>query len=215
MEWLAVAVATASGAGPIRVTLLVATLNLPIVVLAVTLWSWTRARASLDPIPDSARFCEAVAAELMAGAGLRQAVTEASRSVEAADVGQAASRGLGMDVVLERSVARFPDIAGELEMLFPQVGEGGPGGAAVFTELAWMAAAEREMVREVMVAMAPARATAAILIGAPLVFVVVSAGSGGLGLLLGTSPQRSVAAVGFALMGAGVGVAAWVARRGR
>ncbi len=213
MEWLAVAVAMASGAGPARVAMLVATLNIPIVVVAIALWSWIRVRGSLDPIPDSARFCEAMAAELRAGGGFRQAMAEASRSVEAADLGQAATRGLGMDAVLERALARFPDIAWELEVLLPRVAEGGPGGAIVLTELAWMATAQREVNREITVAMAPARATAAILIGAPLVFALGSAAGGGLTALLATSAQRSVAAVGLMLITLGVGAAAWMTRR--
>lgn len=190
-----------------RVLLLAAVAYVPQLVAAgIVLVVW-RGRAGEDTKP--ALFCEAVASELRAGSTLRQAVADASVSVA------------GLTVVPDRSLddlaaevaAQFPQIGEELRLTLVTAGRTGSDAAALFDEIGFLALAQSEIRREVRVATAPGRATALVLVGAPVAYVLSQAGSGGLAGLLVSPQQRAVALLGLGLFLLGIVVAAAVVWR--
>lgn len=190
-----------------RVALLAAVAYLPELVAAgIALMIW-RGRPGEDTKP--ALFCEAVASELRAGSTLRQAVAGAAVSVAGLVVGPDRSLGdLADDIATE-----FPQIEQELRLTLVAAARTGSDAAALFDEIGFLALAQSEIRREVRVATAPGRATALVLVGAPVAYVLGQAGGGGLADLLASPQQRVVALLGLGLLMLGLALAAVVVWR--
>ena len=190
-----------------RVALLAAVAYLPELVAAgIALMIW-RGRPGEDTKP--ALFCEAVASELRAGSTLRQAVAGAAVSVAGLVVGPDRSLGdLADDIAME-----FPQIEQELRLTLVAAARTGSDAAALFDEIGFLALAQSEIRREVRVATAPGRATALVLVGAPVAYVLGQAGGGGLADLLASPQQRVVALLGLGLLMLGLALAAVVVWR--
>lgn len=190
-----------------RVVLLAAVAYVPQLVAAgIVLVVW-RGRSGEDTKP--ALFCEAVASELRAGSTLRQAVADASVSV----AGFTVAPDRSLDDLAAEVAAEFPQIGEELRLTLVTAGRTGSDAAALFDEIGFVALAQSEIRREVRVATAPGRATALVLVGAPVAYVLSQAGSGGLAGLLVSPQQRAVALLGLGLFLLGVVIAGAVVWR--
>jgi Flp pilus assembly protein TadB len=191
---LLLAVALALGVDWRRVALLAGAVYLPLVMVILVAISVWRGRSGEDHRP--AQFCEGVAAELRAGASLREAV-----AVSAASVGlDGFSLGKGpLQALAEDLAERFPTIGEELRLTIVNAGRSGSRVASLFDEIGSLALARAEIEREVRVATAPGKATALLLVGAPLVYLTGQALSGNLERMLRSSHQRIVAMAGLGL----------------
>lgn len=184
-----------------RVALLAAVAYAPVVVAAaIALLAW-RSRPAQDMRP--ALFCEAVASELRAGATLRHAVTGAAVSVG----GLAMATDQTLEHLAGEVAAGFPQIGEELRLTLLSAARTGSDTAALFDEIGALALAQSEIRREVKVATAPGRATALILLGAPLAYLLGQSGSGKLADLLSSPEQRVVALLGLGLFLLGLCIA--------
>ncbi len=100
-------------------------------------------------------------------------------------------------------------------LTIPAVARSGSGGADLFDEIGTLALVQQEVAREVRVASAPARATAAVFLLAPTAYLVVQARTGGLSRLLESGGQGVVAGAGLAMLMVGLvtaGLIMWRAR---
>jgi len=204
------AVAYARGVDPRRIALLAAAVYLPWAVAAVVAWIAWRARPDEDHRPS--QFCEGVAAELRAGSTLREALVAASSSVgvELWETGKSAAP------ISDTAAAvgdHFPAIREELRLTVINASRSGGQAADLFDEIGSLAIAQAEIKREVRIATAPGRATATLLVGAPVVYLVSQASSGGLGRMLESGQQRVAVLVGLALFLVGAAVATLVVWR--
>ncbi|MFZ0013235.1 MAG: hypothetical protein WAL25_03875 [Acidimicrobiia bacterium] len=206
---VALAVAFACGVEWRRIALLAVAVYLPAVAgaaMAVIAW---RARPGDDSRP--VMFCEGVAAELRAGATLSHAIETTAAAVGRGFTGSP-------DIVeLASGVAdRFPELGEELRLTISNAARAGSDVAALFDEVASVAITQTEIRREVRVATAPGRATALLLVGAPLVYLVGRSGSGDLANMVESSRQRTVLLLGLGLFMLGVlgsGFVVWRAGR--
>ncbi|MFP3881656.1 MAG: hypothetical protein ACLFWH_04985 [Actinomycetota bacterium] len=205
---LTLAVAFALGVDLRRLALLAGAIYLPLIVAGLIALYWFRARPDSSNSP--ALFCEAVASELRAGANLRDALTTAATSVGDDANSVDLPPGSSMTEVAARVAAAFPAIEEELRLVVLTASRSGSDAAALFDEIASLSIAKTEVSREVRVATAPGRATALVLIGAPVFYVVGRASSGGLGSLVVSSEQRVAAVVGLGLFAAGLAWASLV-----
>lgn len=205
---LALAVAFALGVDARRLVLLAGAVYLPVIVGGLIAFYWFRARP--DDSNGPALFCEAVASELRAGANLRDALATAATSVGGDAKSFDLPPGSSMAEVATRVAETFPTIEEELRLVVIAASRSGSDAAALFDEIGSLSIAQTEVSREVRVATAPGRATALVLIGAPVVYLVSQAGSGGLSTLLVSSEQRVAAMAGFGLFAAGLAWASLV-----
>jgi Flp pilus assembly protein TadB len=152
----------------------------------------------------SAVFCESVARELRSGASLRVAIGEAAGSVGARDVLKALDSGaLLIDVVADLR-HEFPEIGHEIEVLVAAVADAGSAAAPLFQELGDLALSQVEMTEEIRTATAPARASALVLVGLPVVYLGHQLSTGAIADVLGNPAQQSVAVAGVLLAGIGL-----------
>ncbi len=186
------AVAYALGVDPRRLLVLAAAVYLPLVVGAlVILIVWKGRPAAGDRL---SLFCEGVASELRAGASLRSALVTAATPVGAN------IPALGpLPEVAARVGDEFPTLRRELELTVVSAERSGADVAVLFDEMGAMALARSEIEREVRTAIAPGRATAILLSGAPLLYVLGRATSGTLGSTMATYPQRIAGLLGLGL----------------
>jgi hypothetical protein len=193
-----------------RLLFLACVVYLPIVAGAVVVLVVWRARPREDM--RAALFCEGVAAELRAGSVLRDALATAVTAVGGAEI----PAWLPVAGLAEQVAAEFPDIEAELRLTVINAARTGSDTAALFDEIGSLALAQSEIRREVHVATAPGRATAFVLVGAPLFYIAGQAGSGGVSRMLASSQQRVVALLGLAVFTVGlVAAVAVVTRAGR
>jgi Flp pilus assembly protein TadB len=210
MTMLLLAIALALGVDPVRVVLLAAAVYVPYLLAILVIFHLWKSRPEEDTRP--ALFCDSVASELRAGASLRSAV-----AVSAASVG-ARLRTIGstLDAVAAQVAEEFPSIGQELGLTIATAGRTGADTASLFDEIGALALAQTEIRREVRTATAPGRATALVLIGAPVLYTASRFSSGGIDRLLATPYQRYAALLGFGLFAAGlVAVMLIVWRAGR
>lgn len=205
---LSLAVAFALGVDLRRLTLLAGAIYLPLVVAGLIALYWFRARPDNSNSP--ALFCEAVASELRAGANLRDALTTAATSVGGDANSVDLPPGSPTTEVASRVAAAFPTIEEELRLVVIAASRSGSDAAALFDEIASLSIAQAEVSREVRVATAPGRATALVLIGAPVFYLASQASSGGLSSLLASPEQRVAAVIGLGLFVAGLAWASLV-----
>lgn len=203
------ATATAAGLAWWRVLLLALVLVAPQLTCALMVLVVWRARPGDDV--SAALFCEGVASELRAGATLRHALT-------------AAAIGLGIsppdphvsieDVAAEVA-SSFDEVAEELRLTIVTAARAGSGAAGIFDELGSFALAQAEIEHELRVATAPGKATALILVGAPLLFVIGRITSGQASALLSSFQQRVVTLLGLGVFLFGLALASAVVWRAR
>jgi hypothetical protein len=203
---LLLAVAFGLGVDGRRLLLLAGATYLPAVTGAIVLLALWRRQAIDDDRP--ARFCEAVASESRAGASLRDALIAAARSV-----GFRLSESAPIEELATSAGDAFPSIGQEIRLTVLNAARAGTDVALLFDEVGSMSLASSEIRREVRTAMAPARATALVLCGAPLVYLAGRATSGTLASTLASSPQRLAALIGLGLFGLGLSITALIVWR--
>lgn len=174
---------------------------------------WWRQRSGISM--RSATFCDAVAAELRAGASSRGAVETAARSVEAQVLVDLCRLGAPMPTIACSARSEFADIGDEIEALLARTDGIGVSPAAVFDELGNLALAQVEVAHEVATASAPAIATAAVLLVGPMVVLAITASRAGFEDLLAQPAQRAAALIGSGLVVTGVAVTMLMLRRVR
>lgn len=152
----------------------------------------------------SAVFCQAVGRELRTGAPLRTAIADAARAVEAESIGASLESGSLLEEVIPDLREEFPEIGQEIGALVAAVAETGSAAAPLFQELGDLALARVETTEEIRVATSPARASIAVLVGLPTLYVAYQLSTGAIGDLLGNPAQQGVALVGLGLASAGL-----------
>lgn len=186
------------GVDPRRLLLLAGAVYVPLASAgAIALLAW---KSRPDTRHVSALFCEGVAAELRAGATLRDSLVTAAGSV-GRDVSPLTSfpNALAMGDVASEIAAGFPEIEQELRLTVLNAASSGSDAADLFDEIGSLALSKAEIRHEVSVATAPARATALFLVGAPALYVMTRLSSGGIDSLVASSPQRIVTLLGLGL----------------
>lgn len=161
----------------------------------------------------SAVFCQSVGRELRTGASLRVAIAEAARTVEAESISSALDSGRLLEEVIPALGAEFPEVGQEIRALVAAVAETGSAAAPLFQELGDLALARVETNEEVRVATSPARASVAVLVGLPTLYIGYQLSTGAIGDLLGNPAQQGVALVGIGLAGVGLLVSVLLVRR--
>ena len=162
----------------------------------------------------TADFCVAVSSELKAGAGLRHALASGWAS-NPPPLGGLLEIDEGVAAVARQLGHAYPDLAQELELAIPSVSVTGSDAALVFDELAALALATAETRSEVRMASAPGLATAALLIGAPVVYLTAQLAAGRIPELLRSPQQRVVTVLGMTLFSLGCSWALAVLWRSR
>lgn len=202
-------IAYALGVDIRRLVLVAGAIYLPTVAGALIAIHWLRAKGGEDNRP--ILFCEVTASELRSGASLREALQAALVSV-----GDGAADGSGASVaeLAVRAREQLPAIGDEIELTVLAAARAGGNSASLFDEIGSLAIAQSEVRREVRIATAPGRATAAVLVAAPAAYLIFQAGSGGLAGMLAESEQRLVAVLGMGLFVTGLIVALLVLWRG-
>lgn len=201
---LILVVAYAAGVDPRRLVLLAGAVYLPMALAGLLAIHWYRGRSDESNRPSL--FCESVSAELRAGATLRDALAAAAISVGCEPIPPASH----MAEVAAHVSRCFPNIGDELRLIVVAAARTGSDAAGLFDEIGSLALAQSEISREVRVSTAPGRATALVLVGAPLVYVVGRLGSGGISEFLASSQQRLVALLGLGMFLLGLTVACLV-----
>lgn len=211
LEALVVAAGLAWGADLRSLGLLAAAMAFPLPVAVVLLIIWHRARSGRHS--PSVEFCEAVAGELRSGASPRAAIRAAAASVGAEELASEADSGTSFTDIARVAAVAFPDIGPELTSLIERISWAGAPSADLFDEIGSVALATAEVDREVRTATAPARATAAVLLVAPVGVVFYLGSAERIADYLSTGQQRLSAIAGLVLMILGLAIGALMMRR--
>ncbi|MGF1616475.1 MAG: type II secretion system F family protein [Acidimicrobiia bacterium] len=210
-EWLVVAWALSAGMDWRVIALLLASLFFPL---------WTLAAIAVHVLAHrpgtstrSALFCQSVGRELRTGSPLRAAIADAARALEAHTISASLDSGSLLEEVIPELRAEFPEIGQEIGALVSAIAETGSAAAPLFQELGDLALARVEATEEIRVATSPARASIAVLVGLPALYVGYRLSTGAIGDLLGDPAQQAVALVGMGLTGAGLLVSVLLVRR--
>jgi hypothetical protein len=195
----------AAGVEPRRLALLAGAIYLPHVTAGLVLVHWLRSRGADDGRP--ALFCESVASELRAGANLREALAVSAAAVGPDNLSFVGDPGLSIAEMAARARDQFPEIGPEIELTVMAAARAGSDAASIFDEIGSLAIAQAEIRHEIRVATAPGRATALVLVGAPVVYLTTQLGSGGIEAYLGSSEQRLMALLGLGVFCFGLVVA--------
>ena len=213
IEVLMIAAGVLAGLDPIRALLLAGAVFAPVPWLALAgLVTW-RSRPGVSA--PAVSFCDSVAAELRAGSSLRTAIAASAGPAGAGGLAEAAAGVAPYEELAAEARSAFPQIGPELELTIPALARTGSGGADLFDEIGSLALAEYEIGREVRIASAPARATAAVFVLAPTAYLVAQARSEGLAGLFTHPEQGLVAGVGLGLFTAGLLAAGMIMKRSR
>lgn len=213
IEVLALAAGHLAGLEIRRLALLAGALFVPVFTLAVVIFLvWRHDR---DGAAEPAAFCDGVAAELRSGASLRDSLASAASSAGASPIAILARSDESLAVVAASLREEFPSIGQELELTIAATARTGAKGADLFDEIGSLAIAQNELEREVRIATAPARATAAIFLLAPAAYLFYQARSGTLTGLFVAPGQRTAAILGLSLFLAGIAAAGAVVWRSR
>jgi Flp pilus assembly protein TadB len=199
-----IAIGFAAGVEPRRLALLAGSIYLPFVVAGLVAIHWYRTRSDESSRPSL--FCEGVSAELRAGATLRSALGTSAVSVGCEPLPLDSS----IDDISIRLAEYFPVVSDELRLTVLTAARTGSDSAALFDEIGSLALAQAEISHEVRVAIAPGRATALILVAAPVLYVGSRLGSEGLSAYVSSPEQRLVALIGLGLFVAGLMAASLV-----
>jgi hypothetical protein len=201
------AIGVAAGLSWRRVAILALLLFVPLLtaaVIAIVAWR-NRPREDVSAV----LFCEGVASELRAGATLRQALASAATSVGV----RPSPLGAPIEEVASRLASSLAGVGEEMRLTIITAARSGGGAAGIFDELASFALAQSEIDHELRVAAAPGRATALVLVGAPLVFVVSRVTSGDIWSLLASAQQRIATLVGLGMFLLGITIATTIVWR--
>lgn len=210
-EWLVVAWALVAGVDWRVTAILFASFVFPLGALAGVVLHVALNRPT--PSTRSAVFCQSVAGELRTGASLRGAITEAARSVEAVAISRSLDSGRLLGEMIPDMKTEFPEIGPEIGALVSAVSETGSAAAPLFQELGDLALAQVETTEEIRVAASPARASATVLVGLPVLYLGYQLSTGAIADLLGDPAQQGIALVGMGLAGAGLAVSFFLVRR--
>ena len=201
------------GVGLCRIALLIGTVLAPVVVGLFFGWHWWRNRPEVPT--RSVLFCDAVAGELRSGAPLRMALAGAAASVDAHALEAFCHSDTPIDAVAAGLRAEFPDVGRELSGVVGRVSLLGAPSADVFEEISGLALAQVELAQELRSASAPARATAFVLLIAPLSALAVVGARGEVGGYLQSATQRGAVMIGLLMAVSGLAVGGWMLRRAR
>ncbi len=207
METIALGLALLAGVRPWQLVVLAMIIFAPAALIPPILYTAVRGRRPLDErMP---QFCDAVASELRAGATLRSALLAAcvSASIEPGPP------DAGVGEIAAAAARELPRLGPELMATVDAVARSGSAAADLFDELAAHAISHNEVVHEVSVASAPARATAWFFVFAPVAFLVLQATRGAVGGLLAEPTQRITGSIGVLLFAAGLGWMVLLIRR--
>ncbi len=172
-------------------------------------------RSRSRPSTKSTLFCEAVSGELRSGASFRLALERAAESVGAPLLARLCHDGAPAAALADAVRQEFGEIGVEAAAVIEHASRLGGPAAPLFDEIAVLALARVEVAHEVAAATAPARATAFVLLGAPVAALGWVISSGRLGSYLATSSQRASALLGLALVVIGTVIAFTILRRSR
>jgi len=161
----------------------------------------------------AATFCQEVAREVRAGESLRAALDGAAQIVAATGISEAIATGDTIEQLLPGLRREFPEVGDELAIVVQSVAVSGAPAAPLFDELGDLALAQLEMAEEIKVATAPARASALVLVGLPIVYLGYQVGVGRMDALTARPIQQGLASIGLALVVVGIGVGFWLVRR--
>lgn len=200
IEVLALSFALLSGVRWWQILVLALTLFAPVVMVPGITYAVILGRR-----PASERaplFCDVVASELRGGATLRHALLRAadSTSIEL----ELSASGASLGEIARAVASRLPRLGAELEATVEAVARTGGAAADLFDELAAYAISQDEIVHEVMVATAPARATAWFFLIAPAGFLVYQLVQGTVIQLFAEPAQRVPGVAGALLFVAGL-----------
>lgn len=213
IEVLALGMALLSGVRAWQVMILALVLFAPAVLLPPIGYALITGRRPASN--RAALFCDGVASELRAGSTLRSALMGAAESVSI-EFGAPGGRGpSGIAGIAAAIATALPGLGEELEATVEAVARSGSAAADLFDELAAYAISQEEIEHEVVVATAPARATAWFFLVAPTAFLAYQASRGAITQLFAQPAQRFVGAIGAFLFIAGVVWMAWLTRRTR
>ena len=179
-------------------------------VIAVHVW-----RSRPRPSTRATIFCEAVSGELRSGASLRGALEYAAKSVDAMPLARLCREGAPLPHLAAAVRSEFDAIGPEAATVIEHASRLGGPAASLFDEIGALALARVEVTFEVRSAMAPARATAAVLLIAPMIALGFVVQSGRLGSYLATTTQRASALFGLGMVVVGFLAIAVVLRRSR
>lgn len=163
----------------------------------------------------STLFCEAVSGELRSGASFRLALERAAESVDAILLARLCRDGAATAELAHAVRQEFGEIGVEAATVIEHASRLGGPAAPLFDEIAVLALARVELAHEVAAATAPARATAFVLLAAPIAAMGWVISSGRLASYLATSSQRVSALVGLTLVAIGIVIAVMILRRSR
>lgn len=208
MEVVAISAAAAAGLSWQRLAILGSIIAFPLAAAAAIAIVIMKFRTRPEGVAPS--FCDAVAAEVRAGASLLHAVGAAGASVGKPALAAAADSGSAAEVA--RTLRReFPAIGDELAATVGAVSASGPEVADLFDEIGSFALAIAEVRSEVRVATAPARTTALVLVGAPVAFIAYRVSATGADGLVMSGSQALVGVIGLGLFLTGLALAAVLA----
>ena len=213
MTWVLIAVAVGLGVDWRHLGLLLLAILAPLPAGCLIAVHWWRARPGLSM--RAAQFCEAVSGELRAGATLRTGLEKAATSVGATDLARLCRLGVSAHELAQEARGEFTEIGPELGALLTRADGMGISPAALFDEIGGLALAQVEVAHEVRIASAPARATGAVLLIAPLLAAGWAVTRGELEPFLRQPAQRAAALVGLALVAAGLSFSIVILRRSR
>ncbi|MGH8944580.1 MAG: hypothetical protein ACRDVL_00330 [Acidimicrobiia bacterium] len=174
VEAWALALAWAAGMDHRRAALLAAAVLTPVptsLLVGYAIWKGRRQEESL-----AASFCEATASELRAGSSLRRALEVSARSVGLTAAAGLAGAGAALGEVAQAIGRELPEIGNELAVTLVPAQRSGARVADLFDEIGSLAIARAEIAAEVNMSTAPVRATASLLVMAPLAFLAMRSG---------------------------------------
>lgn len=210
MEVVAISAAVAAGLSWQRLAILGSIIVFPLAAAAAIVVVILKFRTRPEDVAPN--FCDAVAAEVRAGASLLHAVGAAGASVGKPDVAAAADSG-SVAVVAKTLRREFPVIGDELAATVGAVSASGPQVGDLFDEIGSFALAISEVRSEVRVATAPARTTALVLVGAPVAFIVYRISTAGVDGLVTSGSQMLAGVIGLGLFLGGLALAVALAWR--
>ena len=193
---LAAGVALVAGVDLRRIVVLTAAMALPLIAGVLVAFLILRQRRAVEN--RAVMLTEGIASELRAGANLRDAL-----AVSAGAVGLETSGGTVGAIASEIAV-HVPEIGTELRSAVAAAVSSGSRVADLFDEIGAIAIAQAEVSREVRVATAPARVTAAVLGGAPALYLILQMRGSGLTSLVSSPGQKVSGLLGLALFLAGL-----------
>jgi hypothetical protein len=213
VTWAIIAAGVAAGVEWRRISVLALGLAAPAPFLALVALLWWRERPGLSM--RAVRFCEAVSAELRAGATMRHAVEKSAVSVDAPGVARLCREGAPLSAVARAASADFDDVGPELGALLARAGDIGVSPASLFDEIGGLALAQVEVAHEVSIASASARATGAVLLLSAVLGVGWALTRGGLEPFLRAPAQRAAVLIGAVLVVSGLVLTVVILRRAR